>query len=89
MYQKLHPDGGTCERFKAGTGWLKRFRDHHGVHSLHTQGESLSADSSSVALFRGQFLKIVVDESLTRDQEFSWMKLPNGCMVKLILVAKC
>ena len=22
MYQKLHQDGGTCEGFKAGTGWL-------------------------------------------------------------------
>lgn len=25
MYQKLHPEDGTCEKFKTGIGWLKRF----------------------------------------------------------------
>ena len=69
MYRKLHPEDGTCEKFKAG--WLKRFRDRHGVHSLNTQGEFLSADSSSVEPFRERFLKIVADDGLTRDQVFN------------------
>ena len=36
---------------------LKRFRDRHGVHSLNMQGESLSADSSSVEPFRERFFE--------------------------------
>ena len=34
MYRKLHPEDGTCEKFKAGT---EGFRDRRGVHSLNTQ----------------------------------------------------
>ena len=41
---------------------LKRFRDRYGMHSLNTQGESLSADLSSVEPFREQFLKIVAND---------------------------
>ena len=52
MFSKLHPES-DAEKFKAGTGWLKRFRDRHGVHSLQTQGESMSADTAAVAPIQG------------------------------------
>ena len=58
------------------------------MHSLNTQGESLSADSSSVEPFRERFLKIVADDGLTRDQVFNcdetglnWRQIPKRTLV--------
>ena len=41
LYPRLYPDNPAD--FKAGTGWLRRFKDRHGVRCLSLQGASLSA----------------------------------------------
>ena len=43
LYPHIYPDDPDNRKFKGGTGWLKRFRDRHGVRSLSMQGEPLSA----------------------------------------------
>ena len=42
------PDGG----FKAADGWLNRFGARHGVRVLSIQGESLSAATDMLLVFR-------------------------------------
>lgn len=89
MYGKLYPKDEEPENFKAITGWRKQFGEHRGMHSLKTQGESLSADSSAAAPFQEQFQKIVEEENLARDQVFNWDKMrlnwrPSHIMPALI-----
>ena len=43
LYPLVNPDEPDPSTFKAGTGWLKRFKNRHGVRALSVQGESLSA----------------------------------------------
>lgn len=88
LYKKLHPEDSDSEKFKAGTGWLKRFRDRHGVHSPKTQGESLSADTSAIPPFKERLEKLVADAGLTCDQVFNcdktglnWRQLPSRTLV--------
>ena len=41
LFPHIYLDEKDSACFKAGTGWLKRFKDRHGVHCLSIQGESL------------------------------------------------
>ena len=43
LYPLVYPDEPDPSTFKAGTGWLKQFKNRHGVRALSVQGESLSA----------------------------------------------
>ena len=87
LFPQIYPDNIDVLTFKAGTGWLKRFKDRHGVRALSVQGESLSA-VVDVAPFRERFLKIIDERNLTRDQVFNcdesglyWKLLPNKTLV--------
>ena len=51
MFPQVYPESDPSS-FKAGTGWLKRFRDRHGVRPLMVQGESLSAATDTVGPFK-------------------------------------
>ena len=51
MYPLVYPDSDPST-FKAGTGWLKRFRDRHRIRALSVQGESLSAATDTVDPFK-------------------------------------
>lgn len=48
LYPLLYPEDTDPTHFKAGTGWLKRFKERHGIRALSVQGESQSADTESV-----------------------------------------
>ena len=48
LFPLVYPDDHDLTFFKAGTGWLKRFKDRHGIRVLSVQEESQSAASSSV-----------------------------------------
>ena len=70
--------------FKAGTGWLKRFKDRHGIRALSVQGESLLAAADSVEPFKEELSKIMEERSLTLNQVFNcdktglyWKLMPN------------
>ena len=74
--------------FKAGTGWLKRFKDRHGIRALSVQGESLSAAADSVEPFKEELSKIMEERSLTLNQVFNcdetglyWKLMPNKTLV--------
>ena len=49
LYSLIYPDDTDPRTFKAGTGWLKRFKDRHGIRALSVQGESLSAAADSLS----------------------------------------
>ena len=48
LYRLVYPDDTSPNTFKAGTGWLKRFKDRHEMRALSVQGESLSVAVDSV-----------------------------------------
>lgn len=52
LYPLIYPEDSGSDSFKAGTGWLKRFKDRHGIRALSVQGESLSAAKESVKPFQ-------------------------------------
>ena len=86
LHPRLYP--GATEKFVAGTGWLKRFRDRHGVRSLVCQGETLSANAAAIYPFRERFLGMVGELNLSRDQVFNcdetglnWRALPRRTLV--------
>ena len=87
MYPRIYKDDKDTT-FKAGTGWLKRFKDRHGVRALAIQGESLSAPTESIESYKMKLAKIIEEEDLTLNQVFNcdetglyWKLLPNKTLV--------
>ncbi len=68
FYPHIYPDDPDNSKFKGGTGWLKRFRDRHGVRSLSMQGESMSAAIMEVEPFKKKFQELVEESELSREQ---------------------
>ena len=64
LYPLVYPDDENPSSFKAGTGWLKRFKDRHGVRALSVQGESLSAAADSVEPFKEKLSTINVESGV-------------------------
>lgn len=63
---------GGGAQFKASTGWLKNFKQRHGIRELNIEGEKLSAASGeAVDAFRIKFQKMLDEKSLTRDQVYN------------------
>ena len=71
LYPLVYPDDENPSSFKAGTGWLKRFKDRHGIRALSVQGESLSAAADTVEPFKEKLSKIMEDKSLKLNQVFN------------------
>ena len=68
----------------AGYGWLRRFKEGHGIRQLKLQGEVLSADSSAVEHFKQKLYELIEIQQLTLHQLFNcdetdlfWRMLPN------------
>ena len=51
MYPLIYKDEENTT-FKAGTGWLKRFKDRHGVRALAIQGESCQLQLIALIVIR-------------------------------------
>ncbi len=88
LYPHIYPDDPDNSKFKGGTGWLKRFRDRHGVRSLSMQGESMSAAIMDVEPFKKKFQELVEESGLSREQVFNcdesglyWKLMPNKTLV--------
>ena len=87
MYPLIYKDEDN-PTFKAGTGWLKRFKDRHGVRALAIQGESLSAADDNIESFKMKLAEIIEEGDLTLNQVFNcdetglyWKLLPNKTLV--------
>ena len=88
LYPLVYPDDTNLDTFKAGTGWLKRFKDRHGIRALSVHGESLSAAAESIEPFKESLRKLMEEKSLTLTQVFNcdetglyWKLMPNKTLV--------
>ena len=87
--ERFLADGtGGDPDFKASTGWLKRFKERHGIRNLSIQGEVLSSNPSAVAPFLEQLGDIIAETELTREQVYNcdetglyWKVLPHRTLV--------
>ncbi|XP_071943866.1 jerky protein homolog-like [Antedon mediterranea] len=84
--KELYPD--SHNKFEASNGWLECFKKRHGIHSLSMQGESLSANASSIEPFQAKLKMLMDAENLTRDQIFNadetglyWKLMPSRSLV--------
>ncbi len=87
FYYKLYPNADD-KKFKATTGWLTKFLSRHGIRSISLQGESLSADASSVSKFSKDLLEYMEHEGYTLNQVFNadetglwWKLMPSRSLV--------
>lgn len=83
IYPDIDPDS-----FKASPGWLQKFNKRHGIRALSLQGESLSADTSSVGEFQAQLQKVMEDGGYTMNHIFNadetglwWRLMPSRSLV--------
>lgn len=49
----------NASQFKAGHGWLKTFKDRHGIRAMSMHGEPLSAEVQDVDTFKQQLSKLL------------------------------
>lgn len=60
------------QNFKASTGWLEKFKNHHGIRQLNITGEKLSAASvEEIDEFKTKFQNMMSELGLTRDQVYN------------------
>ena len=57
--------------FSSSTGWLWRFRKRHGIGNKKVQGESGSADTEAVELFRLKLQELIREEDLHLNQIYN------------------
>ena len=62
MYPVVYPEDCDPESFKAGTSWLKRFKDRHGIRGLSVQGEFMSAATDTVDDFKRKLSELVEEK---------------------------
>ena len=81
----IYPDETDPSSFKTGTGWLKRFKDRHGVRALSIQRELQSAATTSDNPFKENLQKIIEEKGLIMNQVFNcdetgmyWKIMPNN-----------
>ena len=76
--------------FSPSSGYLKAFKNRHGIRSLKIQGEQLSANDSSVRPFLDDFHKTLESEGYILEQIYNcdetglyWRALPNRTMASI------
>ena len=88
LYPLIYPNDPDPSSFKAGTGWLKRFKNRHGIRALSVQVESQSAASESVNPFKEHLQELIEEKGLSLNQLFNcdetglyWKLMPNKTLV--------
>ena len=88
LYPLLYTNAADSSHFKAGTGWLKRFKERHGIRALSVQGESQSAVTESIEPFKVKLQEIIEEKGLTLHQVFNcdetglyWKLMPSKTLV--------
>ncbi|KFD50662.1 hypothetical protein M513_08469 [Trichuris suis] len=75
---------GGNSSFRASTGWLHKFKKHHGIREIEIHGEKVSADESSASTFKDELKRYLDQEGY--DEEFmnsfdetglQWKALPK------------
>ena len=89
MYPVVYPEDCDPDSFKASTGWLKRFKDRHGIRALSVQREPMSAATDTIDDFRRKLTELVEEKGLSLNQIFNcdetglyWKLMPNKSLVK-------
>ena len=87
LFPDVYPDRDP-ESFKGSSGWFHKFCCRHGIRSISMQGESLSADVSSVDPFKNELSSIMEEEGYTLNQVFNadetgllWRGMPSKTLV--------
>ena len=87
LFPTVYPHA-DANSFKASSGWLYRFCCRHGIRELSLQGESLSADTSSVEPFQAELREKIENDSYTLNQIFNadktglwWRLMPSKSLV--------
>ncbi|GBN87807.1 Tigger transposable element-derived protein 2 [Araneus ventricosus] len=62
---------GGSKEFQASSGWLEKFKNHHGIRQLSIVGEKLSSDIEAVNNFIAELQDLIVKEILTTDQIYN------------------
>ena len=84
IYSKYYNDN----KFTASRGWVKRFKQRHGIRQLKVVGEKLSSDSSAVQPFLQNFhekmnkLNLLPSQIYNADESaLFWKLLPGRTLV--------
>ncbi|KAK9751248.1 Tc5 transposase DNA-binding domain [Popillia japonica] len=57
--------------FKASSGWLKDFKNRHGIRELDVQEEKLSSDLAAGIAYKGKFVKEALKNCYSRDDIYN------------------
>ena len=71
LYPLIYPNDPDSSSFKAGTEWLKRFKNRHGIRALSVRGELQSAASESVNPFKEHLQELSEEKGLSLNQLFN------------------
>ena len=52
-------------------GWLRNFKERHGIRRLKVQGERQSADHDAASNFREEFRRLIKEHNVTPEQVYN------------------
>lgn len=67
FHQALHGESD----FTCSTGWLRRWKDRHGIRQVKIFGETRSADAQAATEFIPTFREFIAQEGYTKDQIYN------------------
>lgn len=75
---------GLTGEFNATVGWLRRFKERHGIRELQIQGEQLSGDVVAATEFCGEFEELIKAKKFVKEQIYNadetglyWRAMPT------------
>lgn len=84
----FHKEMNLTNSCEYSTGWLKRFKQRHGIRQLRVCGERGSADHEAAEQYIEDFNRLISEENLTADQIYNadetslfWRYVPRKTLV--------
>ena len=85
--KKLKDRLGIEEECDFSVGWLRNFKQRHGIRRLKVQGERRSADTAAADSFSEEFLSLIREHGVTPEQVYNadktalfWRCLPTSTL---------
>ena len=85
--KKLKDSPGIEEECDFSVGWLRNFKQRHGIRGLKVQGEKYSADTAAADSFSEEFLSLIREDGVTPEQAYNadetalfWQWLPTSTL---------
>ena len=85
--KKLRDDLGISKDCTFSVGWLRRFKQRHGIRKLNIHGEKLSADHEAAEAYKDTFLRVIREHEVSIDQVYNadetaiyWRCLPTSTL---------